>query len=83
MSFLFFLYSKYAQFYSKYLKSNLISIFILFTMIDNLWNVEGKVSTYFSWFFSSIITIFIVLLLEERKIITIYKKSDILDNVDC
>ena len=52
-------------------------------MIDNLWNVEGKVSTYFSWFFSSIITIFIVLLLEERKIITIYKKSDILDNVDC
>ena len=81
--FFIFLYSKYAQFYSKYLKSNLISIFILFTMIDNLWNVEGKVSTYFSWFFSSIITIFIVLLLEERKIITIYKKSDILDNVDC
>lgn len=72
--FFIFLYSKYAQFYSKYLKSNLISIFILFTMIDNLWNVEGKVSTYFSWFFSSIITIFIILLLEKRKIITIYKK---------
>lgn len=72
--FFIFLYSKYAQFYSKYLKSNLISIFILFTMIDNLWNVEGKVSTYFSWFFSSIITIFIILLLEKRKIIIIYKK---------
>lgn len=73
-SFFIFLYSKYAQFYSKYLKSNLISIFILFTMIDNLWNVEGKVSSYFSWFFGSIFTIFIILLLEERKIIAIYKK---------
>lgn len=72
-AFFIFLYSKYAQFYRIYLKSNIISIFILFTMIDNLWNVEGKVSTYLAWFFGSIFTIFIILLLEKKKIVTIYK----------
>ena len=72
-AFFIFLYSKYAQFYRIYLKSNIISIFILFTMIDNLWNVEGKVSTYLAWFFGSFFTIFIILLLEKKKIVKIYE----------
>lgn len=82
------LYSKYAQFYRGFAKSDLIPIFILFVMFDNLWNVENKVEAYISWFFGSIFTIIIVICIEKRNAIRIFRGgkeliSLLLDIIKC
>lgn len=65
------LYSKYAKFYISVLSSRLVPIFVMFTLLDSLWNVEGKVESYISWFFGSAFTVILILIVEKKKAITV------------
>lgn len=76
-AFVILLYNRYAMFFKKKLSSASVPVFILFTMFDYLWNVEGKLESYLSWFFGSIFTILIILFLEKKNVIRILKKSNI------
>lgn len=86
------LYEKYALFFTKTMSSKIIPLLILNSMFSFCWNIEGKVETCISWFFSSFIIIVVFLILEKYKIIyfinrhmikrlLMYKKYHSIDNL--
>lgn len=71
---LFWLYEKYSYLYYKLFGSYLIPTFILFELLSITWNIEGNLGGRIAFFFSSIFSIIVLLILEHYKVISITRR---------
>lgn len=71
---LFWLYEKYSYLYYKLFRSYLIPTFIMFEMLSITWNIEGNIGGRIAFFFSSIFTIILLLILERYQIVVIKRR---------
>lgn len=73
-AFLFWIYEKYSYLYYKLFGSYLIPTFIMFELLSLTWNIEGNLGGHISFFFSSIFSIILLLILEHYKVIYIVRR---------
>ncbi len=71
---LFWLYEKYSYLYYKLFRSYLVPTFIMFEMLSITWNIEGNFGGRIAFFFSSIFTIILLLIIERYKIVVIKRR---------
>lgn len=67
--FIFCLYNAYSKIWQNIFQVNLVPFYISFLMISLVWNVEGGVNSNFSWFFTSLITLIVIYIVEHFEII--------------
>lgn len=69
--FVFFSYSKYANFLSGLKFGTMSSIYVMFSLFDVTWEVESKFEGALAWFFGSSFLIIMLYFLERTKCFTV------------
>ena len=73
----FFITILYSSLFSLVFKSRLLPIFLCIHLVSLVWNIEGKLESALAFFYTSILSVVVLLLIEKFKILYIQNENSI------